>query len=183
MNIEGKLNQANGRMHTAKIGVKIEVKGDRLYLRATLPPKPDSEKNHSYQQRIALGFHANPAGIFLAEAEARKVGVSIERKEFSWDSYLKINRHNLTIAHWIERFEQFHWPTTRTQASTTTWKTDYQQVFNKLPGSQPLTVEALVGYIVTTAPDSRTRKRACDYRSTSLRFGCWEGASICPWGV
>lgn len=119
MNIEGKLNQANGRLHTAKVGVKIEVKGDRLYLRATLPPKPDSEKNHHYQQRIALGFHANPAGISLAEAEARKVGVLIDCK-FSCDSYLKINRHTLTIAHWIERFEQFHWQTTpRTQASGT----------------------------------------------------------------
>lgn len=141
MNIEGRLNQANGRLVAGKVGVKIKVKVDRLYLRATLPPKPDSEKNYSYQPRIALGFHANPEGISLAEAEARKVGVLLDSKEFSWDPYLKINRYNLTIAHWIEQFEQFHWQTTpRTQASETTWKTDYQQVFNKLPKSQPLTL-------------------------------------------
>jgi integrase len=164
MDIQGKLNQANGRLRSAKVGVTIEVKGNRLYLRATFPPKPDSSKSQSYQQRLALGFHANPAGISLAEAEARKVGALLDCKEFSWQPYLKASGHTLTIGHWIERFEQFHWQTTpQSQASLTTWKTDYQQIFNKLPAQQPLTVEALVGYIVTTEPDSRTRKRACDY--------------------
>lgn len=176
MNIEGKLSQANGRLVSGKVGVKIEVKGSRLYLRATLPPKPDSEKTHYYQQRIALGFHANPAGVSLAEAEARKVGVLIDSKEFSWNPYSKINSYTLTIAHWIEQFERFHWQKTpRTQASETTWKTDYQQIFNKLPKSQPLTVEVLVDCIVKTEPNSRTRKRACDYCYKLADFANLEG--------
>jgi len=41
MDIQGKLNQANNRLRAAKARVTIEVKGNRLYLRATFPPKPD----------------------------------------------------------------------------------------------------------------------------------------------
>ena len=63
MNIQAKLNQANGRLRSGKIGVRIEVRGDRLYLRATFPPKPGSTKQQPCQQRLALGFHANPSGF------------------------------------------------------------------------------------------------------------------------
>lgn len=69
MDIVPKLNQANGRLRSAKVGVVIGVKGDRLHLRATFPPKPNSDKQQPYQQRLALGYHANPAGISLAETE------------------------------------------------------------------------------------------------------------------
>ncbi len=71
MDIVPKLNQANGRLRSAKVGVVIGVKG-RLHLRATLPPKPGSDKQQPYQQRLALGYHANPAEISLAETENAK---------------------------------------------------------------------------------------------------------------
>ncbi|WP_293305248.1 hypothetical protein [Microcoleus sp. PH2017_22_RUC_O_B] len=32
-----RLNQANGRLKAARVGVRIEERGDRLCLRATLP--------------------------------------------------------------------------------------------------------------------------------------------------
>ncbi len=66
--IEGRLAQANGRLKISNVGVSIEVKGSPLYLRATLPPKPDSGKE-TFQQRLTLGYHANPAGLKLAEQE------------------------------------------------------------------------------------------------------------------
>jgi hypothetical protein len=88
MDIQGKLNQANGRLRSTKVGVTIKIKGNRLYLQATCPLKPDSSKNQPYQQRLALGFHANPK-ISLAEAEARKVGALLDCKEFSWQPDLK----------------------------------------------------------------------------------------------
>jgi len=85
MDIQGRLNQANGRLHAAKVGVKIEAKGNRLYLRATLPPKPASQKRKAFQQRLALGVHFNPGGISFAEQEARKVGALLDCREFSWE--------------------------------------------------------------------------------------------------
>lgn len=152
MDLKGKLNQANGRLLAAKVGVTIEVKGNRLYLRATFPPLPDSSLSHSYQQRLALLFSCQPRwNISCTSSKPVHVGALLDCKEFSWQPYLKAAGHTLTLGHWIEHKKQFHWQTTpRTQASLTTWKTDYQQIFNKLPAQQPLTVEALVGYIVTT---------------------------------
>ncbi|MEP0959442.1 hypothetical protein [Microcoleus sp. FACHB-1515] len=76
--IEGKISQANGRLKTAAVGVRIEAKGDRLYLRATLPPRPGSSQQRAYQQRIALHYRANPYGVSLAEKEARKIGALID---------------------------------------------------------------------------------------------------------
>jgi len=75
--IEGKLSQANGRLRAANVGVTIRQKGNHLYLRATLPPRPGSDRVQPFQQRIALGYHANPAGLKLAE-EARKIGALLD---------------------------------------------------------------------------------------------------------
>ncbi len=35
--MEGRISQANGRLKAARVGVSIEAKGNRLYLRATFP--------------------------------------------------------------------------------------------------------------------------------------------------
>jgi len=147
--IEGRLAQANGRLKISNVGVSIEVKGNRLYLRATLPPKPDSGKEKPFQQRLTRGYHANPAGlklqggfiqekncldslffrwcssktvsiwtkqsgfwIFLlvyettlpcwfetGKQEARKLGVLLDCREFSWKPYLTASAVNSTLDH------------------------------------------------------------------------------------
>ncbi|MEH1778909.1 MAG: hypothetical protein V7K67_32245 [Nostoc sp.] len=53
----------NERLKAGKIGVKVEARGDRLSLRATLPLKPGSDKTKPYQQYLALGIYANPTGL------------------------------------------------------------------------------------------------------------------------
>ncbi len=176
MNIEAKLNQANGRLRAAKTGVLIQLIGDRLYLRATFPPKPGSTKPQPYQQRLALGFHANPSRISAAEAQARKIGALLDCKEFSWSPYLENSELLHTLGTWIERFERQHWAEViQNQATLTTWKTDYLQVFKNLPAGEPLTLAALINHITTTNPDSRTRKRACDYCYKLAEFAELEG--------
>ena len=103
MDIQGRLNQANGRLQAARVGVSIEAKGNRLYLRATFPPKPDSQQKKAFQQRLALGVHFNPAGVSLAEQEARKVGALLDCREFSWQPYLRhqSNLSQLLAGDWI----------------------------------------------------------------------------------
>ncbi|KJH72354.1 site-specific integrase [Aliterella atlantica] len=178
MDIASKLNQANGRLRAGKIGVAIQVKGDRLYLRATFPPKPGATKQQPHQQRLALGFHANPSGVSAAEAQARKVGALLDAREFSWSAYLENSEQLHTIGSWVERFERQHWAEViQNQASLTTWKTGYLQVFKKLPAADLLTLAALINYITTTEPDSRTRKRACDYCYKLAEFADLEGRS------
>lgn len=51
---EGRLAQANGRLSVANVGASIGVKGNRLYLRSTFPPRPSSSKEQPYQQRLFL---------------------------------------------------------------------------------------------------------------------------------
>ncbi|MDZ4875180.1 MAG: hypothetical protein CLLPBCKN_004576 [Chroococcidiopsis cubana SAG 39.79] len=165
VSISGRIEQANGRLRAANVGVAIEQQGNRLYLRATLPPKPNATKNELYQQRISLssqGIRANPIGIKEAEAEARKVGALLARREFDWQPYLKSKDDPcLTIADWISQFEADYFARkSRTPQTETTWQGDYLKIFNKLPKDVTLSVEVLKETILNTAPDTRTRKRA-----------------------
>lgn len=76
------VEKANQRLKTAKIGVAIVQRGDRLNLVATLPPKPNSTRSDWHQQRIRLDVYANPQGIQYAESEAHKIGVLIANRIF-----------------------------------------------------------------------------------------------------
>jgi hypothetical protein len=80
----------NTRLKSAKTGVTLEPKGDRLTLRATLPPKPSSGKDKPYQQRIYLGWYANPDGIKWADAEAHKISENLLKDKFTWADYQEI---------------------------------------------------------------------------------------------
>ena len=154
----GRLNQANGRLRAAKAGVSIVKKCDRLYLQATLPPKPKSGKANPYQQQVALGIYANPAGISFAEKEARKVGALLASRAFNWSLYLrKEEPATETIASWIQKFEE----SKRQTVSTTTWKTDYARPFGVLPADEPITIATLLSAIAKTKPNTRQNRRRC----------------------
>lgn len=171
--MEGRLAQANGRLKSANVGVSIGIKGNRLYLRATFPPRPDSGRVKPYQQRLFLGYHANPAGLKLAEQEARKVGALLDCKEFDWAVYVKseTKNHIQPIEEWIARFEKDYFTRrARNPKSETTWRHDYLKVFSRLPGDAPLTVELLMETITQTTPDTRTRKRFVDVLSRLAKF-------------
>lgn len=160
MDFKGRLAQTNGRLKAANVGATVGIKGNRLHLRATLPPKPDSTKLSAYQQRLSLGYHANPAGLKLAEQEARKVGALIDRDQFRWNEYVKNHVQSENCCDWVERFEQDYFERRRrTPKTETTWKGDYADVFKKLPQNEPLTTELMIAAIAQTKPDTRTRKR------------------------
>lgn len=161
MNIDNKIAQANGRLKAANVGVQIERLNQRLYLRATFPPRPSSDRITPYQQRLALGIHANPYGVSQAEKEARKVGALLDCKQFDWTPYLRSDEPSMsvgTVGYWISCFESEH----RHLISATTWRTEYEQVFKQLrDGSQLLTTELLSQAIAQTQVNSRQRKRFC----------------------
>ncbi|MDS3862003.1 site-specific integrase [Thermosynechococcaceae cyanobacterium BACA0444] len=163
-----RINQANGRLKSSKVGVQIQAQGDRLYLRATLPSKSGDKPAH--QQRIALGVMANPAGVSFAEKEARKVGLMLAENTFTWDKYQKQSRPD-QVSDWIERFEAHYFKTReRNDKTLTTWKGDYLKILKLLPQEQPLTVEALRAVIDSTPLNSKTRKRACMVASALAKF-------------
>jgi len=167
MEINKRISQANGRLRSANVGVAIELHGQRLYLRGTLPPKPDEPgKTEFHQQRLALGrlgVRANPIGVKQAEAEARKVSALLACKEFSWQPYLRQHTEpSQTVADWVTRFETDYFSgRDRNPQSQTTWDKDYRDSFKKLPATAELTLELLRATILTTPPDTKTRKRVC----------------------
>lgn len=156
---DGRIAQANARLKAGQIGVRIERIGRRLYLTATLPPKPNSPKTKPHQQRIALGIHANPAGIQFAEKQARKVGGLLDCKEFSWEPYLKPVDvcQPQTTGDWVQLFQKEFGDS----VSSVTWKTDYHNVFAALELDQPISPEILKAAILRTKPNTRTRRRFC----------------------
>jgi integrase len=169
---EGKVNQANGRLKASKVGAKIEIRGDRLVLRATLPPKPGSDQTKPHQQRLALGCHANGAGLSIAEAKAREISALVDQGRFDWTPYLRSNAQDRnTVGHWAERFEKNYFEKRERNAETeTTWRGDYRAVLNKLPPGEPLTAELLRAAVVETQPDTKTRKRYVMVVSALAKF-------------
>lgn len=177
MDFQGRLSQANARLKMAKVGVTIGMRGGRLFLRATLPPRPGSSKADPYQQRLFLGIHANPAGLKLAEQEAKRVGLLLDSSEFDWSIYVKVEAENdvQTVSDWVTRFEQDYFTRRERNAkSETTWRHDYLKAFSVLPGDSSLTVEVLRAAIENTKPDSRTRKRFCDCLGRLANFASLE---------
>ncbi|WP_030007526.1 hypothetical protein [Picosynechococcus sp. NKBG042902] len=58
-----KIQEINRDLSALSIGVSVEIRGKRVYLRAFLPPKPGTGRTTSYQQRIALGVYASEEGL------------------------------------------------------------------------------------------------------------------------
>ncbi|MBE9127910.1 site-specific integrase, partial [Coleofasciculus sp. LEGE 07081] len=144
----------------------ILIKGNRLYLRGTLPPRPMSNKSFPHQQEIALGLDATVDGLHWAEKEARKVGFLLESGDFSWKPYLRHRQvsqlPHKTIGDWISALKtDYFMRRAKTPQSLTTWETNYNEVFKRLPLSQPLTTDLLVSAIAATPPDTRIRQKTC----------------------
>ncbi len=81
---EPKLSQLNAKLKAERAGVRVEARGQKLSLVATLPPKPGSDKLKPRQQRIALGLYANAAGLRRAERLARLLSIQLAEGAFSW---------------------------------------------------------------------------------------------------
>ncbi|MBN3957486.1 hypothetical protein [Nostoc sp. NMS8] len=160
-NIEHRIKEANGRLRNYSIN--IEQIGSRLYLRATLPPKPQSINNNWHQQKINITV-ANLDGVKLAEKEGKLLRLKLDTKTFDWNDYLRSESQNKvkTIGELIQEFEKDYFERRQRNFKTeSTWKVEYQTVFKTLPQHEILNTEVLKQAILTTTPDTRTRKRFC----------------------
>jgi len=155
------IKQANDRLKAAKIGVTIELRNDRLSLRATLPPKP-GEFGNFHQQRISLKVYANLDGIKYAESEAQIVGGLLAQNRFDWAQYIEEpSQPPETISYWIRALEDKYF-SERPKNSTTleTWKHEYLKPFSLLPKEAFLTEEHLKNALLEwTDANTRSRRR------------------------
>ncbi len=169
MDISAKLDQINAQLRTQLVGVAIGQVADKLHLRATLPPKPDSDRLKPYQQRIYLKLPANPAGLRAAEKEARLLGALVASREFDWSRYLSpVPESSGSCGEWMEKFER--WYLRAKGGSKTTWDGDYAKGLRDLPASVELTATALEDVILRTKPNTRSRQRACMAAAALAKF-------------
>jgi integrase len=162
------VEKANQRLKSAKIGVAIAKRGDRLSLVATLPPKPQSSRSDWHQQRISLDIYANQQGIQYAESEAHKISRLIANKIFTWESYLKIDTGlGVSIKVLIEKFKDDFFSKGR---SVETWNVDYWKVFKHLPPDRAISTDLIMELVKKTEPNSKTRKRYCIALSKLSKF-------------
>lgn len=156
------VDRANERLRAGNTGVAIYLRDRRLYLRATLPPKPGSNQAKPYQQKISLGVYANSAGVKEAELRAKDLGVQLAQGKFFWAAWQKPDVAAQQVQRWAKKYEDFYFSTrSRTDKTIKTWVSDYLEAFRHLDGEADLTVELLREAILKVDPASRTRKRLC----------------------
>lgn len=176
-NFDDDLKAANDRMKRAQYGVIIRKRGTRLCLRATLPPKPDSDKVKDHQQDHPLGVYANPAGLKYAKDEAKRMSADLGHRCFNWLNWGFVPKiQTLMVGEWLEAYEQQYFQENeRNGKSETTWHKDYRLPTLNLPQDAPLTEEMMLEVIKTKKPDSRSRKRFYD---AYLRLAKFAGLSV-----
>jgi integrase len=167
------LKEVNSRLRSGKAGVTVSPVGGMLYLRATLPPKPGSNKQSPYQQRISLGVRLNPPGVKRAEAEALKLSSELALDKFDWRNWQndKQKQSPKTIADWVKDFETHYFSRReRNPKSTTTWEKDYKIPYARLPQHRQLGADVLIETALTYEPDTRSRQRACTAYGRLAKF-------------
>lgn len=152
-----KLESYKQKLKAAKLGVRIEARGDRLSIVATLPPKPNSSRTDRHQQRISLHTLANGEGLSHAYRMAQLIGSQLATDKFTWSDWIDTpSRQVLTVSDWIERARENY---LNDGGREETWKTEYDQAFKRLPQGEPLTLDLLLNSLFTTEPNTRTRRR------------------------
>ena len=165
------LDKLNEALKIARTGVSVKRIGQRLYLRATLPAKPDSKRVKVSSQRIRLAVFANPAGLKTAKKKAFELSNDIASQSFRWEDWVDGKGSTRNVAGWIDAFEvDYFIRRKRNPKSETTWEKDYRSPFNRLPKNQELTANLLISTAESYPADTRSRKRACDAYNALARF-------------
>jgi hypothetical protein len=181
--LDSAIAKLNARLKAARLGLKVERRGDRLSLRGTLPPRPDSAKTRPYQQRIPLGLPATSAGLKQIEQEAKVIAAQLIERRFSWTRYLAPEAEasdTLPLADRVTQFEahimaQAGSNTAALASRKTTWDKAYAPYLKKLliqtaqHPQQPLAV-AIVATLETLPRHARSRQVACTALKAFCRF-------------
>ncbi len=175
IDIQGRLNHANGLLKAGKIGVRIQARGDRLYLVATLPPKPESTKPYPHQQRISLGYRFNQIGLDKAVKDARVLSARLIEGTFSWGDYIEqrpMTTFGDVIALFSERYEserldKGHDPVVIQQ----TLKGNYLKQLGNLDVNQDFSVAVLESQLKSIDHTATRRVRAIAYAALADTVG------------
>ena len=173
--IDKDITKVNDRLKAARLGLKIERRGNSLALRGTLPPRPGSTKTKPYQQRIPLGLPATKAGLKQIEREAKVIAGRLIERSFDWSEYLPqeptLAQQFPTMGEMVEQFRRHKLETSAEDdaaraAHTSTWEKAYAPYLRKLAAHmdrhprQPI-ADAIVATLESLPAHRRGRQVGC----------------------
>lgn len=182
--LDKSIAQVNQRLKAARLGLRVERRGETLNLRGTLPPRETSYRQRAYQQRVPLGLPATKAGLKQIEQEAKVIAAKLIEKTFDWNLYLPQSRPQVlgssSIEEKIAAFEAklIHQASDDAKdlaAAKTTWEKAYAPYLRKL--AQTLNQhrrlsfqEAVLATVQSTSAHSRSRQVCCTALGTFASF-------------
>lgn len=181
--VDAKISEINRRLKVARLGLKVERRGKKLGLRGILPPRPNSPKLQSYQQRVPLGLPADESGIQQIEKTVKVVAAQLITDTFDWYDYIsvtaKLRRAEAGLAEQVTAFEVhfFEQAQGRSRPSSvrTTWEKAYMPYFRRLqemaeqqPGLS--LAEAIYATVQSTRANSRSRQICCTALTALAEF-------------
>lgn len=152
------LDEANNRLESARVPVRILTRGGRLKLQATLPKKT-GEGTGKKQRQIALNLPATADGYREAEAKAHQLGRSLLFRVFKWEDWEETESEGTTVREWVEKLREAHF--SENKISGYTWERHWMRVYNQLPQDSELTAAAILAQVLITEPNSWTRRQTC----------------------
>jgi len=168
--IDDAIAKLNRDLKIIRCRLRVERRHDRLVLRGTLPPKPTSAQTKPYSQRLSVGpIYATPAGLRAAKKKALQVSELLDEGRFSWDKWL--DEGDRSVVDWVAVFKKDYFNRRGDGPKVqTTWKTDYQQPFSKLPQNVPLSPQVVLTAVAQTQPNTRARERYCTAYGALCKF-------------
>lgn len=140
--------------------VKIQVRGDRLSLVATLPAKDGSGKNK--QQRISTGLPNNLDGLRVAKARAQRLESDLNLEKFKWSDWADLpDDGGILVKDALKKFEAWYWETRgKTVGREEAFRENYLRFLKKLPENKAVTTQLLRDALIAYPADTFYRKRA-----------------------
>jgi integrase len=165
------LGEVNGRLKAAGFRCRIEHRGKRLSLVATLPERVGTGRR---QQRIALGVEATLAGLGAAESQAMNLGLQIRQQTFTWAAWAPpedetkpdlAHFHATAIRIFTERFGD------RADGGKLNWKSRWRPALSRVPTSGELSAELLLG-VIEAMPANSAMRRSYGQVITTVAGAC-----------
>ncbi|MBW4653937.1 MAG: site-specific integrase [Kaiparowitsia implicata GSE-PSE-MK54-09C] len=176
------ISKTNQRLKAARMGFRVERRGQKLSLRGTLPPRPGSHRLRPHQQRLPLDLPANSAGLKQAEQAAKVIAAQLIQHTFDWHHYLSGDGgrlHQMDLPEQIQAFK-VHVLTHPQRGSNpgsvrSTWEMAYApycKVLLNLASDRPnLSLPEIIYLTVQqTTPHSRSRQVCCTTMSALAAF-------------
>jgi hypothetical protein len=136
-------------------------------LQGILPPRPTSDRTDRHQQRVPTGYLGNPAGIQLAEADARIIAGQLIRSEFKWTDHVTLfTAETVTAAELLEKFKESYLK----HASITSWHSYYSIAYKWLPQNIPITAKEIIKVLERHSKATASRQKAFNAMSVLVKF-------------